>query len=155
MTRRLNALMYHDVVATGAEDSSGFPGRDAALYKVTPQQFALHLDAIERAVGDRPDPRGGRSQGAPAITFDDGGVSALAAAELLEARGWIGHFFIAANYIGRGGFVRGGEFLWVCKAGLRQRGRSSRARAARPRDRQPFVFPSAPDGPLLVGAAGR
>jgi hypothetical protein len=27
------ALMYHDVVAAGAENSSGFPGRDAALYK--------------------------------------------------------------------------------------------------------------------------
>ncbi|MBW8861659.1 MAG: polysaccharide deacetylase family protein [Acidobacteria bacterium] len=117
MTRRLNALMYHDVVATGAEDSSGFPGRDAALYKVTPQQFALHLDAIERAVGDRPDPRGRRSQGAPAITFDDGGVSALTAAELLEARGWIGHFFITANYIGTRGFVSEDDLRELARRG--------------------------------------
>ena len=40
--------MYHDVVAAGDEDTSGFPGRDAALYKITPEAFAAHLDAIRR-----------------------------------------------------------------------------------------------------------
>ena len=29
--------MYHDVVAAGREDESGFPGGDAARYKLTPQ----------------------------------------------------------------------------------------------------------------------
>ena len=47
----MNALMYHDVVPEGAEDTSGFPGRDAALYKVTPRQFEAHLDAIQKSVG--------------------------------------------------------------------------------------------------------
>jgi len=42
----VNVLMYHDVVAAGDEDVSGFPGRDAALYKVTPATFAAHLDAL-------------------------------------------------------------------------------------------------------------
>jgi hypothetical protein len=42
----VNALMYHDIVAAGDEDTSGFPGRDAALYKITPEAFAAHLDAI-------------------------------------------------------------------------------------------------------------
>ena len=51
----MNALMYHDVVAAGDEDSSGFPGRDAALYKVTPETFAAHLDAIARVISFRPD----------------------------------------------------------------------------------------------------
>jgi peptidoglycan/xylan/chitin deacetylase (PgdA/CDA1 family) len=123
----MTALMYHDVVAAGDEDSSGFRGRDAALYKVTPPMFAAHLDAIahrtgtpegapyEQGVGRRfsgavpqlPDV-GRRFRGAvpgPAITFDDGGVSAMAAADLLEARGFVGHFFITANYIGTPGFV--------------------------------------------------
>jgi hypothetical protein len=45
-----STLMYHDVVPAGAEDSSGFPGRDAALYKVTPQQFDAHLDAIKQSL---------------------------------------------------------------------------------------------------------
>src|SRR5205823_4330182 len=39
------------------------------------------------------------------ITFDDGGRSAMAAADMLEARGRIGHFFITTNYIGTRGFL--------------------------------------------------
>ena len=42
--------MYHDLVAVGDEDSSGFPGRDAALYKITPRMFAAHLNAISRSL---------------------------------------------------------------------------------------------------------
>jgi peptidoglycan/xylan/chitin deacetylase (PgdA/CDA1 family) len=95
----VNALMYHDVVAAGAEDASGFPGRDAALYKVTPALLDAHLDAIMKA------------RAAPAdrldllITFDDGGVSAMKAADALEKHGLTGHFFVTANYIGTPGFV--------------------------------------------------
>jgi peptidoglycan/xylan/chitin deacetylase (PgdA/CDA1 family) len=87
------ALMYHDVVAEGLEDSSGFPGRDAALYKVTPAQFAAHLDAMAGAA---------RSV---AITFDDGGASGLEAADALERRGLRGYFFITSSRIGTPGFL--------------------------------------------------
>ena len=41
----------------------------------------------------------------PAITFDDGGVSALAAADALERYGLRGHFFVTVNYIGTRGFL--------------------------------------------------
>jgi peptidoglycan/xylan/chitin deacetylase (PgdA/CDA1 family) len=82
--------MYHDVVAAGAEDTSGFPGRDAALYKVTPERFGSHLAAIAADT---------------VLTFDDGGAGALAAADLLEAHGFRGHFFITTNYIGTPGFL--------------------------------------------------
>lgn len=96
----MNALMYHDVVAAGDEDTSGFPGRDAALYKVTPDTFAAHLDAIGRLVPAHP------AHPAPAvITFDDGGNSAVAAAGMLESHGWRGYFFVTANYIGTRGFL--------------------------------------------------
>jgi len=44
--------MYHDVVARGEHEASGFPGADAALYKLDPAQFAAHLDAISNALGD-------------------------------------------------------------------------------------------------------
>src|ERR1041384_5596992 len=88
------ALMYHDVVPAGAEDTSGFPGRDAALYKVTPDQFDAHL----RAIGVAGLPR-------PTMTFDDGGVAAMRAAEMLERGGFTGHFFITTNYIGTRGFL--------------------------------------------------
>ena len=71
--------MYHDVVRLAPRTRAGFPGRDAALYKVTQQRFEDHLAA---AYGD-PDPA------PPAlppctITFDDGGVSAMTAADTLE-----------------------------------------------------------------------
>jgi peptidoglycan/xylan/chitin deacetylase (PgdA/CDA1 family) len=91
----MNALMYHDVVPAGDEDTSGFRGRDAALYKVTPDTFAAHLDAIARTSPGR----------APVITFDDGGHSAMAAADMLEMRGGTGHFFVTTNYIGTPGFL--------------------------------------------------
>jgi peptidoglycan/xylan/chitin deacetylase (PgdA/CDA1 family) len=88
--------MYHDVVEPGAEDASGFPGRDANSYKVTVDRFRAHLDAIlER-----------RSSAAlPVITFDDGGSSARVAADLLEGKDLRGCFFVTANYIGTRGFV--------------------------------------------------
>src|SRR5579872_3764563 len=85
-------LMYHDVVSPGNDDESGFRGRDAARYKVSPELFDAHLAAI-----DGPPPI--------AITFDDGGVSAMRAADALERHGRRGCFFVTCNYIGTAGFV--------------------------------------------------
>jgi peptidoglycan/xylan/chitin deacetylase (PgdA/CDA1 family) len=128
----MNALMYHDVVAAGAEDSSGFPGRDAALYKVTPEQFGAHLDAILRCVAIVPGPAASVpvpdplpvSHVAPsfaavpfAITFDDGGASAMRAAEMLESRGLTGCFFITTDYIGTRGFVTSADVRELASRG--------------------------------------
>jgi peptidoglycan/xylan/chitin deacetylase (PgdA/CDA1 family) len=119
----MSALMYHDVVAAGAEDASGFPGRDAALYKVTPEVFVAHLDAIRQSCAAAPALAAPPvppvplvppvppvapvppALPAPVFTFDDGGVSAMATADLLDAHGFVGHFFVTANYIGTRGFV--------------------------------------------------
>lgn len=98
------ALMYHDIVATGREDASGFPGKDAALYKVSPSSFEAHLQAIAAAVARRPR-ADALSGGGPAITFDDGGSSAMQAADLLERYDRRGHFFVTADYIGTPGFL--------------------------------------------------
>ena len=82
-------LIYHDVVEPDAADGVGFPGRLAGRYKHTPEAFDRHLDAIA-ATGRRV---GLVGTGADvALTFDDGGSSAPAIAELLERRGWRGHF---------------------------------------------------------------
>ncbi|HYM24518.1 MAG TPA: polysaccharide deacetylase family protein [Vicinamibacterales bacterium] len=102
------ALMYHDVTASGClgnNDESGFPGGDAARYKLTTEQFQEHLAAIAA--------RGGR----PVLTFDDGGASAMRIAELLDARGWRGHFFIATAFIGRRGFLNRGEIEQLHRLG--------------------------------------
>ena len=90
--------MYHDIVAAGAEDTSGFVGRDAALYKVTLRQFDAHLDAILHSA----DQASARNFVA---TFDDGGIGAMTAADALERHGLVGNFFITVNYIGTSGFV--------------------------------------------------
>jgi peptidoglycan/xylan/chitin deacetylase (PgdA/CDA1 family) len=93
------ALMYHDVVEAGAEDTSGFPGADAATYKVTPALLDEHLQAICGHTA-----RSAR----PVVTFDDGGASATVAADHLERFGLRGWFFITANFIGTRGFVDAG-----------------------------------------------
>jgi hypothetical protein len=101
--------MYHDVVPAGMDDSSGFRGRDAARYKVTPGRLESHLDAITRTLGRLQQVDRGQSDAArrfgPAITFDDGGVSALGAADALERYGLRGRFFVAVNFIGTRGFL--------------------------------------------------
>jgi peptidoglycan/xylan/chitin deacetylase (PgdA/CDA1 family) len=91
----MTVLMYHDVVCAGMEDSSGFGGRDAARYKMTPERFESHLDAF--ALGAPLDN--------PVITFDDGGASAMGAADALERRGRVGTFFVTVNYISTPGFL--------------------------------------------------
>jgi peptidoglycan/xylan/chitin deacetylase (PgdA/CDA1 family) len=103
------ALMYHDIAPEGREDTSGFPGGDAARYKLTPECFDDHLaairlrarqdavavDHIDLAASDTP----------LLITFDDGGASAMVCADRLERIGWRGHFFMTAAFISRPGFL--------------------------------------------------
>jgi len=92
----MTVLMYHDIVPKGDEDASGFPGIDAALYKLTPEQFDAHLQALDAASSEAAN---------PTLTFDDGGVSAVRVADALERRGRRGWFFVTVNYIGTRGFV--------------------------------------------------
>jgi peptidoglycan/xylan/chitin deacetylase (PgdA/CDA1 family) len=88
------ALLYHDVVGVDDFDSSGFPGGDAAIYKLPRKAFLSHLDAIAKA------------NPSVVLTFDDGGVSAYCCiADELEERGWRGYFFTATNWIGKPGFL--------------------------------------------------
>jgi peptidoglycan/xylan/chitin deacetylase (PgdA/CDA1 family) len=98
------ALLYHDIATPDKRDATGFPGATAAPYKLTPGDFAAHLEALARAgagiglidAGEVPQ---------AALTFDDGGASALEAAAALEARGWRGHFFVTTGRVGTPGFL--------------------------------------------------
>ena len=98
------SLMYHDIAAPAQRDSVGFPGPLAARYKLAPEAFESHLDALG-ACGARPGVVAGGSLPPAALTFDDGGASALAAAAALERRGWRGHFFVTTGRIGSPGFL--------------------------------------------------
>jgi peptidoglycan/xylan/chitin deacetylase (PgdA/CDA1 family) len=100
--------MYHDVIERGADDASGFAGADAARYKIERERFAAHLDAIATRVRETTrvfDPSI-REVNSFTLTFDDGGVSAYTCvAEMLERRGWRGHFFVTTDNIGTPTFL--------------------------------------------------
>ncbi len=102
------ALEYHDIIETGHADATGFPGRDAATYKLERSLFEAHLDAIHSRTCPRPtsvlDAKKVDLE-ATLLTFDDGGISAVIIAELLAAREWVGHFFVTTDRIGTPGFV--------------------------------------------------
>jgi peptidoglycan/xylan/chitin deacetylase (PgdA/CDA1 family) len=100
------ALIYHDIAAAGELDRTGFPGPVAARYKLDAAAFEAHLDAIG-ATGVSVGSFGGGA--GVALTFDDGGASAMLAASMLERRGWRGHFFITTGRIGTPGFLTAEE----------------------------------------------
>jgi peptidoglycan/xylan/chitin deacetylase (PgdA/CDA1 family) len=104
-----HSIMYHDVVENGDFESSGFPGEGAHVYKLRREDFARHLDAIAAATAAVATVRD--LKGSPVLlTFDDGGVSFHhPIADLLEGRGWRGHFFITTDRIGTPGFLSEGE----------------------------------------------
>lgn len=103
----LATLMYHDVVAAGQWDDSGFPGSAAAHYKLDTANFLAHLDGLLAGNVLFADPgavAGGRYEGC-LLTYDDGGGSALSAGEAMLQRGIRGCFFITTARIDTPGFV--------------------------------------------------
>jgi peptidoglycan/xylan/chitin deacetylase (PgdA/CDA1 family) len=121
---RVIALMYHDIVEREGHRASGFPGADAALYKLEPDQFERHLEAISGLVTDHPALVTDLSadNGALArnwmLTFDDGGVSSYTTiADKLEAFGWRAHFFITTDYVGKPAFMTGEQIRELHRRG--------------------------------------
>jgi peptidoglycan/xylan/chitin deacetylase (PgdA/CDA1 family) len=110
------ALIYHDIAARDERESVGIPGPLAARYKLEPDHFERHLDAVAEAgvpVGLW-DPDGA---GGAVLTFDDGGASALHAAGALERRGWRGNFFITTGRMGTAGFLDSGGVRELAERG--------------------------------------
>lgn len=108
------AIMYHDIVARDAPDASGFPGADAALYKIESAEFEKHLESIARAQVSSPlsvfellsrDARETENSRPWLLTFDDGGASAVSIADALEQKGWRGHFFVTADCVNHPTFL--------------------------------------------------
>lgn len=105
LVRGVASFGYHDV--TDAPGSSGLQRPAAMPFKLTCASFRRHLDAIAQARApeliDAIDPSGHGEH--VLLTFDDGGQSALYAAEALARRGWRGHFFVITSRIGDPGFL--------------------------------------------------
>ncbi len=95
-------LIYHDVVAPDQRGHVGFPTAVADVYKLTPEEFSAHLEAIA-ATGAKVGL--GSPRDTVMLTFDDGGASAPEIADELERRGWRGAFFVVTGKIGSPGFV--------------------------------------------------
>jgi peptidoglycan/xylan/chitin deacetylase (PgdA/CDA1 family) len=103
--------MYHDVVEPQQVDSSGFPGKGPARYKLDWPLFERHLEVIA-ATGTKPlavrelvASNGERGGWPLLLTFDDGGVSAERIGGALADAGWVGHFFVTVDRIGTAGFL--------------------------------------------------
>jgi len=114
-------LLYHDVVPPGDYRSSGFQSPDANIYKLDRADFDSHLTAIAAITGrhvglavealDPPDTQ-------LRLTFDDGGASAYTCiADMLEERGWRGHFLVTTDYISQPGFLSPAEIRALQKRG--------------------------------------
>jgi len=104
---RAVSLMYHDVC--DVPSASGFGGADADAYKISVHDFVQHLKILADAgcdfsrTVDRCDLP---SEEIPLfMTFDDGGIGAMLAADLLEKQGWKGHFFVTTSRIESEGFL--------------------------------------------------
>jgi peptidoglycan/xylan/chitin deacetylase (PgdA/CDA1 family) len=97
--------MYHDIAPREQRDAVGFPGPLAGRYKLEPDAFAAHLAAVAATGLEIRPLDAGESAPQVTLTFDDGGASALLAAEALERRGWRGQFFITTGRIGTPGFL--------------------------------------------------
>jgi peptidoglycan/xylan/chitin deacetylase (PgdA/CDA1 family) len=113
----MRTLMYHDIASHAQRETVGFPGPLAARYKLEPATFEGHLDALAATGLQVGTLDGDESAPAVALTFDDGGGSALLTAEALERRGWRGQFFITTARIGTPGFLSVNELRELAQRG--------------------------------------
>lgn len=123
MAARARALVvgYHDIVSDGAP-VSGFRNPEAGRYKTSEVAFRRHIALLAGAPSVAPSavscalelPVGGVFQG---LTFDDGGASAVMVADILEERGWRGHFFVVTERIGSAGFLTAGAIIDLAARG--------------------------------------
>ena len=120
---RAVSLLYHDVVPRGEADTSGFPGLQAARYKLEYDDFCQHIAALRRVITSKPvtvfEAIAASNGVRPLmLTFDDGGVSAhTAIAGILDRYGWRGHFLITTDYIGKPAFLNEDQIRALRKNG--------------------------------------
>lgn len=110
----IRVLLYHDIVRSAQHfQDSGFPGADADSYKIDEAEFRRHLDSVEEVARKAPSngtfgrllDAGSASGSQVVFSFDDTGQSNTLIADLLEEKGWRGHFFAPTQFIGKPGFM--------------------------------------------------
>jgi len=117
-TATVATFMFHEV--TDDPTSTGFQRPGAMAYKHSRQAFARYLDQITTAP-ERPELVTAVDLTQPGrhifLTFDDGGKSALVAAEELERQGWRAHFFIVTSLVGSRTFLTAEEIRALRRGG--------------------------------------
>jgi peptidoglycan/xylan/chitin deacetylase (PgdA/CDA1 family) len=114
--------MYHDIATKAEREKIGFPGPLAARYKLEPEAFEAHLQALcDRGYRidtlDSGVSAPGDQEPQVVLSFDDGGSSAPQAAEALERRGWRGQFFVTTDRIDTHGFLARDEVVALAQRG--------------------------------------
>ena len=124
VTRRVITLLYHDVIQGDDPDASGFSGANPAEYKLSVDEFASHLQAINSALSgpvispEDIDSDSFETTPPVLLSFDDGGVSAYEhIAPMLEANGWRGCFFITTDRIDTPAFVSRDQIIDLYQRG--------------------------------------
>lgn len=117
-TPRIASFGYHEV--TDEPTTSGFQRPAALPFKHTRRAFAEHLASIAAGphvpglVAQIDFTRLGRHV---LLTFDDGGTSAVYAADELSRRGWKAHFFIVTSLIGTRTFIDAADIRYLRSCG--------------------------------------
>jgi peptidoglycan/xylan/chitin deacetylase (PgdA/CDA1 family) len=118
LSQEVAGFCFHEV--TEDPRSTGFQRPGAVPFTLTRRVFTNHLDAIADSpwsprrvteLADTPSPR------CLLLTFDDGGRSALDAADELSRRGWRGHFFIVTGRVGAPTFLGAAEIRYLHECG--------------------------------------
>ena len=104
---KICSITYHEVIDNIYD--SGIIRDSAKPYKHPVGEFLDHVDIFRRNNVKTPpistinfDEEDGIYH---ILTFDDGGISNLTAADILEQNGYIGHFLITSGFIGKRGFL--------------------------------------------------
>ncbi len=119
---RATSLLYHDAIEDGDFRASGFSVPGADHYKLDAAELDEHFDRIADRIDAPPGSVTGdewtEETGTPLfLTFDDGGASAVRIAQMLDRRGWRGHFLVTTGFVGRAGFVDAADVRALDDAG--------------------------------------
>lgn len=92
------ALLYHEIIDDYSE--SGFQNKDNLAYMHKTEVFRKHLEIFKNHLNS-----GNSKVENHLFTFDDGGISNLKSARILEENDWKGIYFITTKRIGTSGFL--------------------------------------------------
>ncbi len=118
MSSKTISFLYHEV--TDNPESSGFQRTGALPYQHKVSHFKSDLKLILKHFNSSEDvttfPKTGNKT-TLILTFDDGGVSAVDIAEILENKKLVGHFFVTTSMIGKPTFLNAEQIRGIRKNG--------------------------------------